>query len=144
MLHKKQAFVGTKVKTPKTKSGIQIINGNRIVKVGNKTYNLGRVRETEVVPTLNEPSGYSIMQAPCFIHKAYLEMYFDPVLVPTAAVDYVDGLQNCEDILLSIVVTKFVQDVSLTQLGTLAIKSTLSVKSLEKDASKLIIANTVI
>lgn len=135
MLHKKRTFLGTKGKSQtKGKNGIQIINGVRIMRVGNKTYNLGKAHGTEGLPGLDEPSGYSIMQAPCFIHKAYLEMYFDPVLVPAAAVSYVDDLQNCEDILLSIVVTKFVQDMSLTQLGTLVTKPTLSMKMLEKDA----------
>lgn len=81
--------------------------------------------------------GYSIMGAPSFVHKAYLEMYFDPAFVPAGAVEYVENLNNCEDILLSIVVTKFLQDMNFTRHGVLAMKNSLTIKGLEEETSEL-------
>lgn len=79
------------------------------------------------------------MSTPCFVHKTYLEMYFDPLMVPAGAVEYVNGIRNCEDILLSIVITKFLQDSNRPQSGVLAVKSSLSVKNLETPSGMLCI-----
>ncbi len=81
---------------------------------------------------MEEADGYSIMQSPCFVHKAYLEMYFDPLMIPAGAVEYVEKQKNCEDILLSIVVTKFLQDMNMTQSGVMVIKNSLPIKILEE------------
>ena len=65
-------------------------------------------------------------------------MFFDPAMVPAGAVKYVQDLMNCEDMLMSVVVTKFMQDANLMQSGVLLVKNTLSIKSLEDEASKLL------
>lgn len=129
----------------KPKNRLEIRNGIRILHVGNRTYILGNVqgsnnqtRVPEKHVDVLKPDGYSIVNTPSFLHKAYLEMYFDPLMVPAGALEHVDSLQNCEDILLSIVVTKFLQDLKKPQCGVLAVKSSLSIKSLEDEACKLL------
>ena len=137
--HEKQRFIGYKKNSGQQSSNkIEIINGTRILHIGNKTYALGKVVRNKQPPVFdrNKPDGYSIMQAPCFVHKAYLEMFFDPLMVPPSAVKLVDKLNNCEDILLSIVVTKFLQDSRKPQCGVLTIKSSLSIKNIESEASE--------
>lgn len=60
------------------------------------------------------------MLVPLFVHLVYLEMYFDPLVVPAGAVEYVEELGKCEGILLSVVVTKFLHDMKLAaKSGTL-------------------------
>lgn len=59
----------------------------------------------------------------CFIHKAYLEMYFDPNMLPHKALEYVEQRKNCEDILMSVMVTKFLKDTGRSQCGVLAVKT---------------------
>lgn len=140
--HEKQRFIGYKRNsTHQTSNRIEVVKGIRILHVGNKTYNLGKVKrnEKQVYVDSSKPDGYSIMQAPCFVHKAYLEMFFDPLMVPPGAVRLVEALNNCEDILLSIVVTKFLQDLNEPQCGVLTIKSSLSIKDIESEASELIL-----
>ncbi len=91
------------------------------VYIGQNPYLLQESKLGKPVLRLAKPDGYSIMKTPCFVHKAYLEMYFDPLMVPAGAVEYVEKQKICEDILLSIVVTKFVQDINLTHYGVLAV-----------------------
>lgn len=142
--HRRQRYVGIKYKTGAlSPSKVEIRNGTRILIVRNKTYVLGKppgsrrkADDSNSVP--EKEDGYSIMGGPSFVHKAYLEMYFDPILVPASAVQYVKDLNNCEDILLSVVVTKFLQDTSnVTHSGVLTMKSSLSIKHLEEERSKL-------
>lgn len=114
-------------------------NGNRILVIGNKTYVLGKPIESRRKAVPEKPDGYSIMGGPSFVHKAYLEMYFDPTIVPVSAVEYVEKLNNCEDILLSIVVTKFLQDTdtsNVTHTGVLTMKTSLTIKHLQEESSK--------
>ena len=139
--HDKQRYIGYKRNTTRQNhSKMEIVNGTRILHIGNKTYVLGTVRSGyhPVDVEDSKPDGYSIMQAPFFVHKAYLEMFFDPVMVPLSAVRHVEALNNCEDILLSIMVTKFFQDLKEPQCGVLAIKSSLSIKDIESESSELI------
>ena len=110
---------------------IEVVNGTKILDVGGKTYNLGKVsaaaqaafaasnKPTKPTNMSLQPEGYSMMKTPCFVHRAYLEMYFDPLMVPTEAVEYVNKLRNCEDILLSIMVTKFLHDTNRPQCGVM-------------------------
>lgn len=115
---------------------LEIRNGTRYLHVRNKTYILGSAnsalsRGSTVVRKSEDGSknetkkseGYNIMLNSCFLHRAYLEMYFDPQMVPGSLLDYVDSHQNCEDILMSIVVTKFLKDIGRPQCGALAVKS---------------------
>lgn len=81
----------------------------RMMRIGHVLYLLDKVPEDF------KPDGYSIMSTPCFIHRSYLQMFFDPLMVPASAVQYVKELRDCEDILLSIVVTKFLHDSNWTQ-----------------------------
>lgn len=96
---------------------------SEVTKIGQKKLMFRIGRASYVINGVSEnlkPDGYSIMSTPCFIHRAYLRMYFDPLIVPASAVKYVEELRSCEDILLSIVVTKFLQDSNRTQCGVLA------------------------
>ena len=68
------------------------------------------------------------MLVPAFVHRVYLEMYFDPDVVPAGAVEYVEELGNCEDILLSVVVTKFLHDMNMAKSGALLLRILLPMK----------------
>lgn len=137
--HQQQRYIGVLSIHKHPRHKIEIRNGIKILHVGNRTYTLGKAAVGTVKSGDNssaKPEGYSIMKTPCFVHKAYLEMYFDPLMVPAGAVEYVDSLRNCEDILFSIVVTKFLQDSNRPQSGVLAVKPSLSIKNLELEAGK--------
>ena len=117
---------------------IEIVDGIRILHYKNKTFILGKQPNkisklsevtTPTTPTMTKSEGYSIILNSCFIHRAYLEMYFDPLMLPPAAVRYVDNQRDCEDILLNILVTKFLQDVKWSPGGVLAVKSNIKIKS---------------
>lgn len=120
--NQKQKQIGIKYNTRKPKTKVLI--------VGNKTYILGRAAHPTSSPPTAAMDGYSIMQVPCFVHRVYLEMYFDPVVVPADAVEYVEELGKCEDILLSVVVTKFLHNMNLTKSGVLLVKNSLAMKNL--------------
>lgn len=129
-------YVGTVKHGGHGRSKIEIINGSRVVFIGNKTFTLSKSDEDAMNFTDYKPEGYAIMKTPCFIHRAYLQMYFDPLVVPPTAVEFVNRLMNCEDILLSIMVTKFLRDSqwkdsSRPQSGVMTVKSSLSIKHLE-------------
>lgn len=140
--HQQQRYIGLKYKKGQPSNArIELRNGIRILHVGNKTYVLGKPLENHALSMEVSPpdviDGYSIMGVPSFIHKAYLEMYFDQEIVPASAVEYVKELGNCEDILLSIVVTKFLHDMNMMKSGVLVMKNSLSIKNLETKAGKL-------
>lgn len=135
--HQRRRYVGIKYKAGQpTKSRIELRNGTRILHVGNKTFFLGKPLENHTRPR-SAPAdvidGYSIMGVPSFLHKVYLEMYFDPEVVPASAVEYVEEVDNCEDILLSVVATKFLHDMNMMQPGVMVIKNSLSIKNLETE-----------
>ena len=136
--HVKQRYISYKKNdSHKAMNKIEVVNGVRVLHLGNKTYVLGKSTAqnmTELHP--GKPDGYSIMQAPFFIHKAYFEMFSDPLMVPLSAVELVEKWMNCEDILLSIMVTKFLKDLKEPQCGVLTIKSSLSIKDLENEAGE--------
>lgn len=139
--HQRRRYVGIKYKAGQpTKSRIELRNGTRILHVGNKTFFLGKPLENHTRPR-SAPAdvidGYSIMGVPSFLHKVYLEMYFDPEVVPASAVEYVEEVDNCEDILLSVVATKFLHDMNMMQPGVMVIKNSLSIKNLETEERKL-------
>lgn len=69
----------------------------------------------------------------CFLHRVYLDMYFDPLVVPRNLLDYVNEKKNCEDILMSIMVTKFLNDMHRPQCGVLAVKAAW-IDNLEEEA----------
>lgn len=126
---------------------IKIVNGTRILQIKNKTYILGKASSSLGNTTLRKTSknvtdipqkseGYNIMLNSCFVHRAYLEMYFDPLIVPSSLLEYVNEQQNCEDILMSIMVTKFLEDTGKPQCGVLAVKSSY-IKNLDSEACEL-------
>ena len=81
---------------------------------------------------------YSIMlMTGCFVHKAYLELYFDPDMIPNSILDYVNAEMNCEDILLSVVVTKFLQDIGHSQSGVVTVEERKKIKHLDFDKCRL-------
>ena len=81
---------------------------------------------------------YSIMlMTGCFVHKAYLELYFDPDMIPKSILDYVNAEMNCEDILLSVVVTKFLQDIGRSQSGVVTVEERKTIEILDTDKCKL-------
>ena len=80
---------------------------------------------------------YSIMlMTACFVHKAYLELYFDPQMIPPSVLDYVNDERNCEDILLSVLVTKFLKDIGRAQCGVIAVEEKKAIKNLDMDRSR--------
>lgn len=111
MPHEGQAYYGP---ISKMENAPKINPKKRIFRIGHFAYLANRIDE------YLKPDGYSIMSTPCFVHRAYLEMYLDPLIVPATAVEYVEKLRECKDILLSIVVAKFLQDSNRTQCGVLA------------------------
>ena len=128
---------------------IEIKDGMRLLHVKNKTYILGKVAESSdaIVRTMQSTAsgnngtrkkseGYNIMLNSCFLHKTYLKMYYDPVIIPMSLLDYVNLQMNCEDILMSIVVTKFLKDMGMSQSGVLAVKSSW-IGNLEDEAREL-------
>ena len=60
--------------------------------------------------------------ATAIFHRAYLEMYSDPEVLPRGIFEYVNNVMNCDDIALSIMVTKFLEDVSWKQSAALPVK----------------------
>jgi hypothetical protein len=128
---------------------VEVKDGIRILHVGNKTFVLGlenpeydKKKKDKKSDNSEQPmqksEGYNIMLNSCFLHRAYLEMYFDPRMVPPSLVEYVDGQKNCEDILMSVVATKFLRDLGRPQCGVLAVKSGW-VSNLEAEARKCIL-----
>lgn len=132
---------------------IKVENGVRLLHVKNKTFVLGKASPAHMAAKesaeksqytssndaqnlTKKSEGYNIMLNSCFLHRAYLEMYFDPRMVPRSLMEYVDGQKNCEDILMSIVATKFLKDIGRPQCGVLAVKSGW-VSNLEEEARKL-------
>ena len=71
-----------------------------------------------------------------FLHKAYLEMFFDPNVLPKAMFDYVDTGRNCEDLAMNVMATKFLEDVSWHQPAALAYKPIGQIKNMEAVACK--------
>ncbi len=66
-----------------------------------------------------------------FIHKAYLEMLFDSEMVPRDLLDYTDKMMNCEDILFTMMVTKFLKDANLAWSGGLVVEPKKKIKILD-------------
>ncbi len=127
---------------------VQIENGTRILRIGNKTYILGKaVKKPTVLNSTREVSadGYSIMlTSVCFVHSVYLEMFFDPLFVPAGILHEIDKRRNCEDIMLSILVTKFLYDISWPQCGVIAVKASFGITNLDQEASKIYFINLYI
>lgn len=81
--------------------------------------------------------GYCIMgTGTAILHKAYLEMFFDPRVLPKAMFDYVDKGRNCEDLAMNVMATKFLEDVSWHQPAALAYKPKGQIKNMEAVACK--------
>ena len=81
--------------------------------------------------------GYCIMgTGTAILHKAYLEMFFDPKVLPKAMFDYVDKGRNCEDLAMNVMATKFLEDVSWHQPAALAYKPEGQIKNMEAVACK--------
>ena len=68
-----------------------------------------------------KPGTYSFILPGFFVHRAYLEMLFDPSRVPTEFIEYVDNVMNCDDLLLSMMVAKFQWDSNSTWGAGLAV-----------------------
>ena len=78
-----------------------------LLKNGKYHYGVADERLRSGVPTLGT---YSFIIPGFFIHRAYLEMLFDPSRVPTEFIKYVDEVMNCDDLLMSMMVAKFQSD----------------------------------
>ena len=84
---------------------------------GTYRYSVDAKKKALVSPD-NTP-GYSIILPAVFIHRAYLKMMFDPAMISPELIAYIDEIMNCDDILINIMVTKFLQDCGLPQGGAL-------------------------
>ncbi len=122
---------------------IEIVNGTRLLRVNNRTYVIGKAANVAQYKNVSKSEeskqerskGYSIMLNSCFIHRAYLEIYFDSLMAPPGIIDYVEERKNCEDILMSVTVTKFLNDIGWKQCGALAVKA-MDIRNLEDEARK--------
>ena len=125
---------------------IEIKDGIRLLHVKNKTFILGKAAEgssaivrqsrfEQLNDTKGKSEGYNIMLNSCFIHRTYLKMYYDPLIIPSSLLEYVNQQMNCEDILMSVTVTKFLKDIGKPQSGVLAVKSSW-IGNLEDEARK--------
>ena len=86
----------------------------------NNTYVYGDIKDKSQLSPDHKP-GYSIILPGLFLHRAYLEMLFDPVMIAPELIAYIDEIINCDDILINIMVTKFLQDCGLPQGGVLSV-----------------------
>lgn len=76
--------------------------------------------------------GYSIMiGATLILHKVYFEMYNDPRVLPRSLFEYIDEIMNCDDLAMSVMVTKFLREVSWPQCGVLAIVPEVKIQNLQ-------------
>ena len=76
--------------------------------------------------------GYAMMgTGTAILHKAYLEMFFDPEVMPKAMFDYVNDGRNCEDLAMNVIATKFLEDVSWHQPAALSYKHKGQIKNME-------------
>ena len=74
--------------------------------------------------------------ATTIFHRAYLEMYFDPNVLPQGVFEYINNVMNYDDIALSIMVTKFLEDVSWKQTAALPVKLVGEIHNWENKACK--------
>ena len=81
--------------------------------------------------------GYSLMgTGTAIMHKVYLEMYHNPEILPKGMIEYIDQVQNCEDIGMNVMVTKFLEDVSWPQCSALSIVAHGKINNLQEEARK--------
>ena len=78
-----------------------------------------------------DPGAYAIMLPGFFIHKAYLEMMFDPVIIPSDILEYTNTIINCDDILFSMMVTRFVRSTNLAWTGGMAVEPKTPITALK-------------
>ena len=81
--------------------------------------------------------GYSLMGAgTALMHRAYLEMYHDPEILPKGMIKYINQVRNCEDIGMNVMVTKFLEDISWPQCSALSVVAHGKIKNLQAEARK--------
>ena len=92
-----------------------------------------------VYPGTHPYPGYAIMgTGTAILHRAYLEMYFDPEVLPRGILEYVNSIMNCEDLSMNAMATKFLEDTSWPQPAALAVKPIGEIRNLEGEACKRI------
>ena len=82
--------------------------------------------------------GVSIMMT-CtgFLHRAYLELYFDPNgVLPSGMLLEEDWTMYCDDILMNCVVGQFLETVSFPQPSLVAIRPRKRLKNIEREAGE--------
>ena len=82
------------------------------------------------------PGNCIMLPTTCVMHKAYLEMYHDPTVLPRKMFDYIDEKMNCEDIGINMMVAKFLMDVNMPQASVLAVKNKGKIINLEGQSGK--------
>ncbi|XP_064391534.1 exostosin-like 2 [Halichondria panicea] len=82
--------------------------------------------------------GVSIMMtATGLLHRAYLDMYFDPgALLPGGMMKDKDWTMYCDDILMNCVVGRFLELVSWPQPSLVVVKGKGGLKNLERESAK--------
>ncbi len=88
-------------------------------------------KEEERIPNA-QPGDCAFMLPGFFVHRAYLEMMFDPEMVPPEILDYVDKIMNCDDILFNMMVTKFLRNANLGWSAGLAVERRQAMQELSK------------
>ena len=98
-----------------------------ILKDGSYFYGRSNREDAILRPELG---AYAIMLPGFFVHRAYLEMLFDPVMVPAHMLDYVNTVMNCDDILFSMMLTRFLRRAELAVTAGLAIEPAQTIRNL--------------
>lgn len=99
------------------------------MKDGTYQYKWTTVKQEKLSP--DHTPGYSIILPGVFLHRAYLEMLFDSLIIAKELIEYIDEIMNCDDILTSVMVTKFMNDCGWPQSGCLQLMHQSIITNLE-------------
>ena len=69
--------------------------------------------------------------ASSYLHKAYLEMFHDPRILPKTTIDYIDHMMNCEDLAICVMVAKFLEDIHQPQSAVLSVQTQGKITNME-------------
>lgn len=97
-------------------------------------------RDSEGTYSYDQPApgrGVSIMMtATGFLHRAYLEIYFDPSAVLSAGMlEEEDWTMYCDDILMNCVVGRFLEEVTWPQPSLVVVKPRSRLDNIEREAA---------
>lgn len=77
-----------------------------------------------------------MISATFILHKAYLEMFHNPIFVPHSIYHYINKYKNCEDLAMCIMVTDFLIKTTYLQTCCISIKGKKNPINLEATNGK--------